>query len=108
MPHGLTPSKSRMEAARKVWFVRFRRMARVLRREWRSSSRGERATRLPVDPRPARLHGGTPYGPRRRRMSFDLVELLRARHGESYALHDKHLNHQLARVLKTIGFDRFY
>ena len=33
---------------------------------------------------------------------------LRARHGENYALHDKHLNHQLARVLKTIGFDRFY
>ena len=32
----------------------------------------------------------------------------RTRHGENYALHEKHLNHQLARVLKTIGFDRFY
>ncbi len=41
-------------------------------------------------------------------MAFDVAELLRARHGENYALHDKHLNHQLARVLKTIGFDRFY
>jgi len=39
---------------------------------------------------------------------IDLVELLRTRHGENYALHEKHLNHQLGRVLKTIGFDRFY
>ena len=36
------------------------------------------------------------------------AQLLAARHGENYALHEKHLNHQLARVLKTIGFDRFY
>jgi ornithine--oxo-acid transaminase len=41
-------------------------------------------------------------------MPFDVAELLQARHGENYALHEKHLNHQLARVLKTIGFDRFY
>ena len=41
-------------------------------------------------------------------MAFDVGELLRSRHGENYALHEKHLNHQLARVLKTIGFDRFY
>ena len=41
-------------------------------------------------------------------MPFDVAEALRARHGENYELHDKHLNHQLARVLKTIGFDRFY
>ncbi len=41
-------------------------------------------------------------------MSFDLAQVLAARHGENYALHEKHLNHQLARVLKTIGFDRFY
>lgn len=41
-------------------------------------------------------------------MPFDVAELLRARHGENYALHEEHLNHQLARVLKTIGFDRFY
>lgn len=42
------------------------------------------------------------------RMTFDVAELLRTRHGENYALHEKHLNHQLARILKTIGFDRFY
>jgi ornithine--oxo-acid transaminase len=41
-------------------------------------------------------------------MAFDVGELLRSRHGENYALHEKHLNYQLARVLKTIGFDRFY
>ncbi len=41
-------------------------------------------------------------------MSFDVAELLRDRHGENFALHEKHLNHQLGRVLKTIGFDRFY
>jgi len=41
-------------------------------------------------------------------MPFDVAEALRARHGENYKLHDEHLNHQLARVLKTIGFDRFY
>jgi ornithine--oxo-acid transaminase len=41
-------------------------------------------------------------------MPFDVAEALRARHGENYELHDKHLNNQLARVLKTIGFDQFY
>jgi ornithine--oxo-acid transaminase len=41
-------------------------------------------------------------------MPFDVAELLRSRHGENYQLHEKHLNHQLGRVLKTIGFDRFY
>jgi acetylornithine/succinyldiaminopimelate/putrescine aminotransferase len=41
-------------------------------------------------------------------MSFDVAELLAARHGENYALHDTYLNHQLGRVLKTIGFDKFY
>ena len=41
-------------------------------------------------------------------MAFDVGELLQSRHGENYALHEKHLNHQLPRVLKTIGFDRFY
>ena len=41
-------------------------------------------------------------------MPFDLADLLRARHGENFALHDEHLNPQLVRALKTIGFDRFY
>ena len=34
-------------------------------------------------------------------MPIDVAELLQSRHGENYALHDRHLNHQLARVLKT-------
>ena len=41
-------------------------------------------------------------------MPFDVADLLRARHGENFALHDEHLNPQLVRALKTIGFDRFY
>jgi ornithine--oxo-acid transaminase len=41
-------------------------------------------------------------------MPFDVAKLLGARHGENFALHDKYLNPQLARALKTIGFDRFY
>ncbi len=35
-------------------------------------------------------------------MPFDVAELLRARHGENFALHDEHLNPQLVRALKTI------
>jgi hopanoid-associated sugar epimerase len=41
-------------------------------------------------------------------MSFDLTEALNSRWGESYALHDRYLNRQLARVLQTLGFDRHY
>ena len=41
-------------------------------------------------------------------MPFDLVKELEARAGESFSLHDKHLNQQMVRVLKTIGFDRHY
>ena len=39
---------------------------------------------------------------------FDLSQLLRARAGEQYALYERHVNPQMARVLKTIGFDRPY
>jgi len=41
-------------------------------------------------------------------VNFDLGELLRRRHGENFQLHAKYLNPQLAKVLKTLGFDRFY
>jgi acetylornithine/succinyldiaminopimelate/putrescine aminotransferase len=41
-------------------------------------------------------------------MPFDLDELLRSRHGENFELHAKYLNPQLAKVVKTLGFDRFY
>lgn len=41
-------------------------------------------------------------------MPFDVEAALRARHGENFLLHEKYLNHQLVKVLKTIGFDRFY
>jgi ornithine--oxo-acid transaminase len=39
---------------------------------------------------------------------FDLGQLLRARAGEQYALYERYVNPQMARVLKTIGFDRPY
>ncbi|MGW5121008.1 aspartate aminotransferase family protein [Streptomyces noursei] len=39
---------------------------------------------------------------------FDLTELLAERGAERYALHSRHLNHQLPRMLHTIGFDKVY
>ncbi|MEU9112511.1 aspartate aminotransferase family protein [Streptomyces sp. NPDC048483] len=39
---------------------------------------------------------------------FDLAELLAERGGERYELHARHLNHQLPRMLHTIGFDKVY
>src|SRR3990172_9353625 len=40
--------------------------------------------------------------------SFNIAELIRSRNGENYALYEKYVNFQLAKVLKTIGFDRVY
>ncbi|GAA3486776.1 aspartate aminotransferase family protein [Streptomyces cremeus] len=56
----------------------------------------------PEAPAPA---GSGPAGASR---GFDLAELLAARGGERYELHSRHLNHQLPRMLRTIGFDRVY
>ncbi|MCM2580396.1 aspartate aminotransferase family protein [Streptomyces meridianus] len=39
---------------------------------------------------------------------FDLAKLLSGRSAERYELHDRYLNHQLPRVLRTIGFDKVY
>ncbi|MDI5963214.1 aspartate aminotransferase family protein [Streptomyces sp. SL13] len=39
---------------------------------------------------------------------FDLARLLAERGAERYELHAKHLNHQLPRMLHTIGFDKVY
>ncbi|MFF2806189.1 aspartate aminotransferase family protein [Streptomyces sp. NPDC058000] len=39
---------------------------------------------------------------------FDLTKLLAERGAERYALHSRHLNHQLPRMLHTIGFDKVY
>lgn len=41
-------------------------------------------------------------------MSQFIGELLAARAGEKFKLHETHLNAQMVRVLKTIGFDRDY
>jgi len=39
---------------------------------------------------------------------FDLRALLTARGGEAFALHERYVNPQMPRVLRTIGFDRKY
>ncbi len=41
-------------------------------------------------------------------MAFDIREELARHAGENYDLHGQHLNAQMVRVLRTIGFDRFY
>jgi ornithine--oxo-acid transaminase len=41
-------------------------------------------------------------------MPFDVAEALKSRRGESFVLHERYLNIQLARALKTLGFDRHY
>lgn len=39
---------------------------------------------------------------------FDLADLLARRGGERYELYARHLNHQLPRMLRTLGFDKVY
>lgn len=41
-------------------------------------------------------------------MAKTIAELLKNRAGENFELHEKHLNAQMVRVLKTIGYDRIY
>ncbi|MFE5855497.1 aspartate aminotransferase family protein [Streptomyces sp. NPDC056500] len=53
-----------------------------------------------TDPRSS-VNGSRPAG-------FDLTALLAARGAERYALHERHLNPQLPRMLRTIGFDKVY
>ncbi|GAB4260833.1 MAG: aminobacteriohopanetriol synthase HpnO [Methylomicrobium sp.] len=41
-------------------------------------------------------------------MSFSIAELLAQHSEDKFELHEKHLNNQMVRVLKTIGYDRNY
>lgn len=41
-------------------------------------------------------------------MPTPILELLNARAGEQFGLHERHLNAQMVRVLRTIGYDRDY
>jgi ornithine--oxo-acid transaminase len=41
-------------------------------------------------------------------MPFDVARALAERSGENFALHERFMNHQLARTLRTLGFDRNY
>src|SRR3984885_216715 len=38
-------------------------------------------------------------------MSFDMASLFAERESQRYAMHTRHLNAQMVRVLKTIGYD---
>lgn len=41
-------------------------------------------------------------------MSFSIAQLLSDRNNDKFPLHEQHLNNQMVRVLKTIGYDRNY
>src|SRR3984885_11202046 len=41
-------------------------------------------------------------------MSFNLSEILAEHEGENFQLQSKYMNPELAKVVKTLGFDRFY
>jgi len=41
-------------------------------------------------------------------MTFDLTQLLAERAADNFTLHERHLNPQFVKMLKTIGFDRRY
>jgi ornithine--oxo-acid transaminase len=66
----------------------------------------------PADATPAPGTGADPTGPAQsgpaRSKGFDLPGLLAQRGGERYDLHARYLNHQLPRMLHTIGFDKVY
>ncbi|WP_367132313.1 MULTISPECIES: aspartate aminotransferase family protein [Streptomyces] len=51
---------------------------------------------------------GTAGAPAASAKGFDLTRLLAERGAERYDLHARHLNHQLPRMLHTIGFDKVY
>jgi ornithine--oxo-acid transaminase len=41
-------------------------------------------------------------------MAFDVAKVLADRHGDNFELHGELMNPQMARVLRTLGMDRFY
>ncbi|MCB0308875.1 MAG: aspartate aminotransferase family protein [Bdellovibrionales bacterium] len=41
-------------------------------------------------------------------MSFNIKEIIQSRSGQNYDLHDTYINPSFSKVLKIIGFDRFY
>jgi ornithine--oxo-acid transaminase len=41
-------------------------------------------------------------------MPFDVARTFAERSGENFALHERYMNPQLARTLRTLGFDRNY
>ncbi len=41
-------------------------------------------------------------------MRYSITQLIEAHRGENFSLHEQHLNTQMVRVLRTIGYDRLY
>ena len=93
--------------------------ARQARRSARRHRTHPRRDRGPdrCGPRPRRRahrhRGGRRQGEGRmtaaeQRSGFDLGKLLAGRGSERYDLHTRYLNHQLPRMLHTIGFDKVY
>ncbi|HSS17425.1 MAG TPA: aminotransferase class III-fold pyridoxal phosphate-dependent enzyme, partial [Candidatus Dormibacteraeota bacterium] len=41
-------------------------------------------------------------------MAFDLKEIVAARLGENYQLHERHINSTLVQAQRVIGFDKVY
>ncbi|WP_329494197.1 aspartate aminotransferase family protein [Kitasatospora herbaricolor] len=58
---------------------------------------------MPADPRTEPAPDRPAAGP-----AFDLAALLAERGAERYELHSRYLNPQLPRMLRTIGFDKYY
>jgi ornithine--oxo-acid transaminase len=58
--------------------------------------------------RPIHLFAFTTQIWERLRVSFDLKEIIAARLGENYQLHEKHLNRTLVQAQRVIGFDKVY
>ena len=70
------------------------------------ASAEQHGTGVPVRPAPHTKSRRDGEGPGM--SDFDLTKLLAERGGERYELHTRHLNHQLPRMLHTIGFDKVY
>jgi len=41
-------------------------------------------------------------------MTLSIAQLIETHRGENFSLHERHLNSQMVRVLRTIGYDRLY
>src|SRR5262249_9493661 len=64
------------------------------------------ARRIPKDSPSTPVHAVP--SPATTESTFDILALLEARGGEAFALHERYMNPQMPRILRTIGFDADY